>query len=139
MNAEFEKISNVIDCLASLTEVLRDPMVDPEPYWERARAAREKCAQPTRDALLVVMSSISCALIYQPDVQAELSTMARAVMKVIPPVRSQDYAYKMGYDCEMNGATEENCHFSIFSSKENTAAWEDGKRAAAAEKVSQDT
>jgi len=134
MNDEFEKISNTIDCLSSLTEALRNTKIDPEPYWERAREARDKCAQPTRDALLVVMISISCAIIHQPDVQSELSTLARAVMKVIPPVRSQDYAYQMGYDCEMNGTTEENCHFSIFSSKENTAAWEAGKRAAAAEK-----
>lgn len=113
MNAEFEKISNVIDCLASLTEALRNPMVDPEPYWKRAREAREQCAQPTRDALLVVMNSISCALITQPDVQAELSTMARAVMKTIPPVRSQNYAYKTGHDCEMNDATEEKAVKSI--------------------------
>jgi len=134
MNSEFEKISHAIDCISALTEALRNTKIDPEPYWERAREARDKCAQPTRDALLVVMSSMSCALVPQPDIQSELSTLARAVMKVIPPARSQNYAYQMGYECEKYGTTEENCHFSIFSSKENTAAWEAGKRAAAAEK-----
>lgn len=135
MNAEFERISNAIAELSSFLEVAHDVRVDPDQPFERAQSACEQCAQPTRDALLIVLCSIACAVMYQPKgPNPELAIMARAVMKVIPPVRSQNYAYKMGHDCEMNGATEENCHFSIFSSKENTASWEAGKRAAAAEK-----
>ena len=38
-------------------------------------------------------------------------------------------AYKMGYDCGLNGANTTNCHFSLFSTAENTAEWERGKRA----------
>ncbi len=47
----------------------------------------------------------------------------------IPKVNSTE-AYKHGYDCGINGANETNCHFSIFASKENTKAWERGKKAA---------
>lgn len=47
----------------------------------------------------------------------------------IPKV-SQEEAYSYGFDCEVNGANQTNCHFSIFSSKENTKAWEQGKKAA---------
>lgn len=44
------------------------------------------------------------------------------------PKRSKDYAYKMGVDSAVNGTNGKNCSFSIFSSSENTKAWEDGKR-----------
>lgn len=44
--------------------------------------------------------------------------------------KEASYAYRMGYDCEMNGANKTNCHFSIFSCVENTCAWEAGKKAA---------
>lgn len=44
------------------------------------------------------------------------------------PKRSKEYAYEMGKDCGLNGANVKNCSFSIFSSSENTKAWEDGKR-----------
>lgn len=47
---------------------------------------------------------------------------------LISPSRSIEYAYKMGIDCVINGTNEINCHFSIFSSSENTNAWEQGKR-----------
>ncbi len=57
--------------------------------------------------------------------------MFEAIKNLIPPRRSADYAYQMGWDCEINGADTENCHFSIFSSKENAAAWNAGRRAAA--------
>jgi len=57
--------------------------------------------------------------------------MFEAIKNLIPPKRSADYAYQMGWDCEINGANEDNCHFSIFSSKENAAAWNSGRRAAA--------
>lgn len=49
------------------------------------------------------------------------------IKALIPPKRSKDYAYKMGKDCAKNGANTTNCHFSIFSSRENTEAWERGK------------
>ncbi len=39
-------------------------------------------------------------------------------------------AYKMGYDCGKNGVNLKNCHFTIFSQKEFTKAWEDGKKKA---------
>ena len=48
------------------------------------------------------------------------------ILKLIPPERSEDYAYKMGFDSSINGANTINCHFSIFSSPENMEAWEDG-------------
>ncbi len=50
------------------------------------------------------------------------------ISKLIPPKRSKDDAYKMGVDCALNSANTQNCHFSIFSSRENTKAWEDGKK-----------
>ena len=56
-----------------------------------------------------------------------MKEMLELVKRLIPPTRSTEYAYKMGKDCAKNGATLENCHFSIFSSKENTEAWERGK------------
>ena len=45
------------------------------------------------------------------------------------------YAYKMGYDCEINGANTKNCHFTIFSKKEFTEAWENGKKQARLDKL----
>jgi len=44
----------------------------------------------------------------------------------IAPKRSKDYAYKKGFDSSVNGANTKNCHGSIFSSPENTRAWEEG-------------
>lgn len=43
---------------------------------------------------------------------------------------SSKRAYEHGKDCGLNGANQTNCHFSIFSSKTNTATWERGKREA---------
>lgn len=40
------------------------------------------------------------------------------------------YAHKMGYDCGINGANTTNCHFTIFSRKEFTKSWEEGKKKA---------
>ncbi len=71
----------------------------------------------------------------QSPVITEGGTILETIKNLIPPRRSEDYAYQRGYDCEMNVATEENCHFAIFSSKKNTAAWEAGKRAAAKAKT----
>lgn len=35
-------------------------------------------------------------------------------------------AYEAGIDYAKNGANENNCNFSLFSSKEKTKAWEQG-------------
>lgn len=43
--------------------------------------------------------------------------------------------YKMGYDAEMNGANQKNCHYSIFNYPEKLEAWEKGKRDAKAKKI----
>lgn len=51
----------------------------------------------------------------------------------LPPRRGEGYAFSMGYDCGLHGSNENNCHFSIFSSRVNTRAWEDGKKTAEAE------
>ena len=48
----------------------------------------------------------------------------------------EGYAEEMGYDCGMNGANETNSHFSIFSQKHMTEAWERGKARAEADKRS---
>lgn len=48
------------------------------------------------------------------------------ISKLIPSKRSKEYAYKMGFDSSVNGVNTENCHFSIFSSDENTRSWEAG-------------
>jgi len=47
---------------------------------------------------------------------------------LISPKGNKEYAYKMGYDRQKNGANTTNCHFMIFSSPENTRAWEKGQR-----------
>lgn len=39
-----------------------------------------------------------------------------------------EQAYKHGYDCGLNGSNITNCDFSIFSTPENTKAWEQGKK-----------
>lgn len=52
------------------------------------------------------------------------------IKKILFPKHDTSYAYRMGYDCEHFGANEKNCHFSIFSSKDNMQAWEQGKKAA---------
>ncbi len=95
MNAEFEKISNAIETIQSFMEALRNIRVDPDPHFERAQSACEQCAQPTRDALLIVLSSIACAVMDKTEgKKTELAIMARAVMKAIPPTCSQNYAYE---------------------------------------------
>lgn len=42
--------------------------------------------------------------------------------------KEKTHAYKMGYDCGLNGANTTNCHFGLFSSPESTKQWEEGKR-----------
>lgn len=41
--------------------------------------------------------------------------------------RSLEHAYKMGFDCAVNGSNETNCDFRIFGSAETMKAWENGK------------
>jgi len=36
-------------------------------------------------------------------------------------------AYRLGFDCGMNGANDTNSHFSIFNTPEKTEMWEKGK------------
>jgi len=36
-------------------------------------------------------------------------------------------AYEMGLDAGRNGPNQKNCHFTIFSKREYTDAWEKGK------------
>ena len=47
-----------------------------------------------------------------------------------------DHAYKMGYDCGLNGANTTNCDFHIFSSLEFTTEWERGQKQGDKERVS---
>ncbi len=47
------------------------------------------------------------------------------------PTHDEKTCFDMGYDCHVNGANTTNCNFSLFSTRENTAAWEAGKRQAA--------
>lgn len=54
--------------------------------------------------------------------------MEEMIKKLVPPKRDKQYAYKMGKDCGKNGPTTKNCHFSIFSSKENAEEWQRGVR-----------
>lgn len=36
-------------------------------------------------------------------------------------------AYNRGFDCGLNGVNDHNSNFRIFSTPENTKAWEKGK------------
>ena len=58
--------------------------------------------------------------------------IGESIKNLIPPKRSKEYAYKMGLNFAKNGANTTNCHFSIFSSPENSEAWvkgaKDGKK-----------
>jgi len=51
------------------------------------------------------------------------------------PKHNESHAYKMGYDCVINGSNETNCHFSIFMNKENMKAWEHGQDDARKDKI----
>ncbi len=48
--------------------------------------------------------------------------------KNLLPKTKMGRAYKMGFDCGVNGPNQTNCHFTIFCCPENTRAWEAGKR-----------
>lgn len=58
----------------------------------------------------------------------EVSNKTRDIVKaLIPPNVTETEAYRRGYNCGLNGANTENCHFSIFSSLEKMKEWERGK------------
>ena len=57
-----------------------------------------------------------------------MKEIEKFIKGLIPPKRSKKYAYKMGKDCAKNGPNTENCHFSIFSSRENADEWARGKK-----------
>jgi ribosome modulation factor len=46
---------------------------------------------------------------------------------IVEPKMTEERAYRLGYDCGMNGANLTNCNFSIFQLPYWTAAWERGK------------
>lgn len=49
------------------------------------------------------------------------------IEELIPTRLLYDECYKGGFDCAVNGATTDNCHFSYFSTPEKSARWEQGK------------
>ena len=51
------------------------------------------------------------------------------INKLIVPEKTLDDCYQAGRDYALNGANTDNCHFSLFSSPENTAEWERGREA----------
>ena len=62
------------------------------------------------------------------SINTDLINLVKHIANI--PKSSEETCYAMGYDCGINGATEVNCHFSLFSSKANTRAWETGKKQA---------
>ena len=57
-----------------------------------------------------------------------MKELPELIKALIPPKRSKEHAYKIGRDCAKNGANTTNCHFSIFSSRDNADEWERGLR-----------
>lgn len=47
--------------------------------------------------------------------------------------------FQAGYDCGKNGPNQNNCHFSWFSTPEQTKAWEAGKAKAEQEQQPRDS
>ena len=39
-------------------------------------------------------------------------------------------AYDAGYECGLNGATLQNCHFTLFPTIDHAKAWSEGKETA---------
>jgi hypothetical protein len=62
--------------------------------------------------------------------------MSRDVTKILQdflaeiPKPDEKICFEQGYDCEMNGANETNCHFSLFRSPAHMMAWQRGKEVA---------
>jgi len=57
-----------------------------------------------------------------------MATIAE-VKALLEKMKAQDKSesYKQGFDCAVNGANTTNCHFTLFSTAENTREWERGK------------
>lgn len=79
----------------------------------------------SKDNLKITISFPSIGKKVETDTDS-LSEISKNIKKLIPKMKSKEYAYKMGVDCAKNGENLENCNFSIFSSKENMKAWEKG-------------
>lgn len=50
------------------------------------------------------------------------------ISKLIPPNKTEDEAYKAGFDNGLNGASMDNCHFAFFATPEKTKSWEQGSK-----------
>lgn len=55
----------------------------------------------------------------------ELKNMIKSLLVT---TRDIDRSYDMGKDYALNGVNKTNCHFSLFASREQTEAWERGKK-----------
>lgn len=44
------------------------------------------------------------------------------------PLGNDDYWYRMGKDCALNGSNMVNSNYKLFDTKEHTAEWERGKK-----------
>ena len=53
----------------------------------------------------------------------------------MPKQANEETAWMAGRECAINGATTENCHFSLFARPKLTQAWERGKKAGEWEKT----
>jgi len=73
------------------------------------------------------MKSINTTSLKSDIHYSEWDDIGNYIRKSILQSNDLDYCYKMGYDCELNGANEINCHFSIFSTEEKMHEWEHGK------------
>ena len=54
------------------------------------------------------------------------------LIRFMEGVGDHQHSYKMGFDYYLHGANESNCDFQLFRTKELTAAWEKGRKAAGA-------
>jgi len=54
------------------------------------------------------------------------------LIRFLEGVGDHQHSYQMGFDYYLHGANESNCDFRLFRTKELTAAWEKGRKAAGA-------
>jgi hypothetical protein len=47
--------------------------------------------------------------------------------EAMKPLANVEDAYRMGRDYVLSGPNEDNCHFRLFATPDNTRAWEKGK------------
>ncbi len=57
---ELEKINQALQTIREILHCIKYDGIIPEGLFERVQALCEACNQPTRDALLMVLSSIAC-------------------------------------------------------------------------------